>query len=108
MSTETIRCHGSGNAAETLDPNVLEQPEMTDFVNSPRVSLLKNTHLPRYARLPALRRTQKYASFLESSQALHPDVFDQPEITRFVNSPRVPFFPISNGTPHGQARGACI
>ena len=49
----------------------------------PKVRLLKNARLLRYARLPALRRTLKYASFLESSQASHPGVFDQPEIIDF-------------------------
>jgi hypothetical protein len=43
------------------------------------IRLLKNTHLLRYAHPSSLRRTKKYASFLRMSQALHLDVFEQPE-----------------------------
>jgi hypothetical protein len=46
---------------------------------------LKNTRLSRYsgiALIPAmagsLRRTEKYASFLMISRALHLDIFEQP------------------------------
>jgi len=39
---------------------------------------LKNTHLLRYAHPSSLRRTEKYASFLRISRALHLDIFDQP------------------------------
>jgi septal ring factor EnvC (AmiA/AmiB activator) len=49
--------------------------------------LLKNTHLLRCTRLPLLRRTLKYASFLEPSCALHMGVFDQPEIADFFSGP---------------------
>jgi len=52
--------------------------------------MLKNTHLLRCARLPSLRRTLKYVSFLEPSHALHPDVFEHPEIDHFFNSPVTP------------------
>jgi hypothetical protein len=38
---------------------------------------MKNARLLRYARHSSLRRTQKYASFLMTSDALHPDIFDQ-------------------------------
>jgi hypothetical protein len=51
------------------------------------IRLLRNTHLLRCTRFPALRRTMKYAWFLEPSRALHPDVSEQPEINGFFNSP---------------------
>jgi hypothetical protein len=47
--------------------------------------LLKNTHLLRYAHPSSLRRTEKYASFLGMSRALHLDVFDQPGENHFFN-----------------------
>jgi len=46
---------------------------------------LKNTHLLRYAHPSSLRRTEKYASFLRISRALHLDVFDQPGENCFFN-----------------------
>jgi hypothetical protein len=48
---------------------------------------LKNTHLLRYAHPSSLRRTEKYASFLRISRALHLDVFDQPGENSFFNKP---------------------
>jgi hypothetical protein len=39
---------------------------------------LKNTRLLRCAHHLSLRRTQKYASFLMMSRALHPGIFEQP------------------------------
>jgi len=46
---------------------------------------VKNTHLLRYAHPLSLRRTEKYASFLRISRALHLDVFDQPAKIFFNN-----------------------
>jgi len=46
---------------------------------------LKNTHLLNYAHPSSLRRTEKYASFLSISHALHLDVFDQPGENHFFN-----------------------
>ena len=40
--------------------------------------LLKNGHLLRYAHHSSLRRTEKYASFLMTSRALHLTIFEQP------------------------------
>jgi len=48
---------------------------------------LKNTHLLRYAHPSSLRRTQKYASFLVISRALHPNVFKQP--VKYFNNPLI-------------------
>jgi hypothetical protein len=50
-------------------------------------TLLKNIHLPRYTRLLSLRRTLKYASFLESSRALHMDVLEHRGKVGFFNNP---------------------
>jgi hypothetical protein len=47
---------------------------------------LKNTHLLRCAHPSSLRRTEKYASFLVISRALHLDVFDQPVENHFSNN----------------------
>jgi len=55
------------------------------FVNT-LYRLLKNTHLLRYAHPSSLRRTEKYASFLMISRALHLDVFDQPAEIYFFNN----------------------
>ena len=41
--------------------------------------LLKNTHLLGYAYPSSVQRTDKYASFLRISRALHLDFFEQPE-----------------------------
>jgi hypothetical protein len=49
--------------------------------------LLKNTRLLRYACPRVLRRTLKYASHPGASQALHPDVLEQPGSERvYVSS----------------------
>jgi len=45
--------------------------------------LLKNAHLLRCAYHSSLRRTQKYASFLMMSRALHLGVFEQIDRTFF-------------------------
>jgi hypothetical protein len=41
--------------------------------------LAENTHLRRYPHLSSLRRTNEYASYLEISDALHLDIFHQPQ-----------------------------
>ena len=48
---------------------------MTHYMSRP----LKNIRLLRYAHPSSLQRTDKYASFLRISRALHLDVFEQPE-----------------------------
>jgi len=49
------------------------------------IRLLKDTHLLRYTHSSLLRRTEKYASLLRISHALHLDVFDQPVENHFFN-----------------------
>jgi hypothetical protein len=41
--------------------------------------LLKNAHLLRFPHSSSLRRTTKYVSLLKISEALHLDIFEQPE-----------------------------
>ena len=48
--------------------------------------LMKNAHLLRYPHPSSLRRTAMYASFLENSEALHLDIFHQPQRNRFFDS----------------------
>jgi hypothetical protein len=42
------------------------------------IGLLKNVCLLRCAQQSSLRRTKQYASFLLTSRALHPAIFEQP------------------------------
>jgi len=47
---------------------------------------LKNAHLLRCAHYSSLRRTQKYASFLIISRALHLAIFEQPVYKNLFNN----------------------
>ena len=50
------------------------------------MGLLKNPHLLRCTHHSSLRRTNKYASFLMISCALHLGVFEQPQEKDFFNT----------------------
>jgi hypothetical protein len=47
---------------------------------------VQGRRLPRNAHPSSLRRTEKYASFLMISRALHLNVFDQPAKKDFFNN----------------------
>jgi hypothetical protein len=53
--------------------------------------LLKNAHLRRYPYSSSLRRTSMYASILGISDALHPDVFEQPAGQGFFSNLLEPY-----------------
>jgi hypothetical protein len=48
--------------------------------------LSENAHLLRYPHPSSVRRTSMYASFLGISEALHLDIFHQPQVSRFFES----------------------
>jgi hypothetical protein len=48
--------------------------------------LMENAHLRRYPHPSSLRRTTLYASFLGISEALHLDIFHQPQRRLFFDS----------------------
>jgi hypothetical protein len=50
------------------------------------VQAVKTAHLLRCADHSSLRRTQKYASFLMISRALHLDIFEQPAQESFFST----------------------